>query len=507
MAMIKCPECGKDISDKAEKCLYCGCPNSELHKKDYENKNNTEKSVNKHSIKLLLSICLCIVVIILAIVLIPNREPRLEQFMKDIQGYWDIDNYRRIHVVDNKVAYSIKEDAGDEWPAYSEFVKFVPYIDEEHFCRFDVNDQYGDLIVSVKYKEGNLDGDDWQIEYASGLILKKNYRFSHNTEEEEERLAEKEEKRKKEEMENQKYQEYIRDDANYKTSLMETDSLTEYDQYEFISPNGWKYSEDGNSRVYRNVNNKENKDIILFFTTEVDYDGSIVDEENKDAYFVGISEEENIQNVKNIVIGDNINAVQYDSTMISDSGEKYDVITTLIDGKECLISISYAYVQDEKSDVASYNQILDTLMIQIPRFDRSAGNLLKDEVGGVQYRYPDIWTRSAISNGYKYEFVTSFYQVYYLEYDEKTNNLDKVIKETEKSYIDNGYEVTEKIDTNILSKNAYYLEFDNGDKISGYETFIDLTDGYLQVGLYCSSKEVYYENYQALIRSLEFQDK
>ena len=24
--IIKCPECGKDISDKANQCIYCGCP-------------------------------------------------------------------------------------------------------------------------------------------------------------------------------------------------------------------------------------------------------------------------------------------------------------------------------------------------------------------------------------------------------------------------------------------------------------------------------------------------
>ena len=78
-----------------------------------------------------------------------------------------------------------------------------------------------------------------------------------------------------------------------------------------------------NSRSYYNVNDKESKDIIYFFTEEVDYEGSIVDEENKDAYFADMSEENNIQNVKNIVIGDNINAVQYNSTIISDSGSKY----------------------------------------------------------------------------------------------------------------------------------------------------------------------------------------
>lgn len=26
MALIKCPECGNRISDKAESCPYCGCP-------------------------------------------------------------------------------------------------------------------------------------------------------------------------------------------------------------------------------------------------------------------------------------------------------------------------------------------------------------------------------------------------------------------------------------------------------------------------------------------------
>jgi len=24
MALIKCPECGKEISDKAKKCIHCG---------------------------------------------------------------------------------------------------------------------------------------------------------------------------------------------------------------------------------------------------------------------------------------------------------------------------------------------------------------------------------------------------------------------------------------------------------------------------------------------------
>lgn len=32
MALIKCPECGKEISDKANSCPNCGCPSSEFNK-------------------------------------------------------------------------------------------------------------------------------------------------------------------------------------------------------------------------------------------------------------------------------------------------------------------------------------------------------------------------------------------------------------------------------------------------------------------------------------------
>lgn len=33
MSLIKCPECGKEISDKAPACPNCGCPQSEFNKK------------------------------------------------------------------------------------------------------------------------------------------------------------------------------------------------------------------------------------------------------------------------------------------------------------------------------------------------------------------------------------------------------------------------------------------------------------------------------------------
>ena len=34
MALIKCPECGKEISDKAKVCIHCGYPLNE-QKEDF----------------------------------------------------------------------------------------------------------------------------------------------------------------------------------------------------------------------------------------------------------------------------------------------------------------------------------------------------------------------------------------------------------------------------------------------------------------------------------------
>ena len=39
MALLKCPDCGKDVSDKATVCPNCGCPSTEFHR-FVDNKND-----------------------------------------------------------------------------------------------------------------------------------------------------------------------------------------------------------------------------------------------------------------------------------------------------------------------------------------------------------------------------------------------------------------------------------------------------------------------------------
>ena len=57
MALIICPECGKEFSDKASACPNCGCPTSEKtsNKKNFLlqiiEKNQEEKRLEKERIK------------------------------------------------------------------------------------------------------------------------------------------------------------------------------------------------------------------------------------------------------------------------------------------------------------------------------------------------------------------------------------------------------------------------------------------------------------------------
>lgn len=66
MAIIKCPECGKGISDKAKECINCGCPIGQkeikvAEKVDVEAKKNESK---KKKITIFVSVILAIGLIV-----------------------------------------------------------------------------------------------------------------------------------------------------------------------------------------------------------------------------------------------------------------------------------------------------------------------------------------------------------------------------------------------------------------------------------------------------------
>lgn len=75
MALIKCSECGKEISDKAKTCIYCGCPiEKETSKEIKESKEKDLLSieVDIEKVKKFKNVCLTagIVVLIIDLLLI-----------------------------------------------------------------------------------------------------------------------------------------------------------------------------------------------------------------------------------------------------------------------------------------------------------------------------------------------------------------------------------------------------------------------------------------------------
>ncbi|SEM59376.1 hypothetical protein SAMN04487770_15021 [Butyrivibrio sp. ob235] len=61
MALIKCPECGKEISDQAECCPSCGCPINEepriITNNDFENSIDAAKRKSGKTLIILGIIC------------------------------------------------------------------------------------------------------------------------------------------------------------------------------------------------------------------------------------------------------------------------------------------------------------------------------------------------------------------------------------------------------------------------------------------------------------------
>lgn len=71
MALIKCPECKQNISDKVIDCPHCGYPlKKELEKSQTINNSKSRKMLNKKQIILISSIVVGIVILVVAIYLV-----------------------------------------------------------------------------------------------------------------------------------------------------------------------------------------------------------------------------------------------------------------------------------------------------------------------------------------------------------------------------------------------------------------------------------------------------
>lgn len=94
MALIKCRECGKEISDQAAKCPHCGCPVQENRESCLENVENSEKqqekgtkNKNKKIVVIVISILLVVLIaIVLTVALKKEEEPEEVSYQDKIDN-------------------------------------------------------------------------------------------------------------------------------------------------------------------------------------------------------------------------------------------------------------------------------------------------------------------------------------------------------------------------------------------------------------------------------------
>lgn len=121
MALIKCPECGKDVSDKAEVCLNCGFQIAgteniyELAKKKEEEivQENSEKN------KSILGVVIAIVGIVFFVIFVwyttTSDERALERSKQELQEITDSKNEIQEEIEDLERQIEYNEYLIDEY--------------------------------------------------------------------------------------------------------------------------------------------------------------------------------------------------------------------------------------------------------------------------------------------------------------------------------------------------------------------------------------------------------
>lgn len=99
--MIKCTECGKDISDKAVSCPNCGCPTNSMGETQKNNSENMESTIQKsNNKKWIFGVAGIAIVVLIAIIIVvgggskaSSLEDEIYSYAKDLQ-----DTYGKISV-------------------------------------------------------------------------------------------------------------------------------------------------------------------------------------------------------------------------------------------------------------------------------------------------------------------------------------------------------------------------------------------------------------------------
>lgn len=158
MALIKCIECGKEISDKAKNCVNCGCPIEEqpeakenYNKLIYENYNKIKLSKNGKSAKKIFKKMYYLLIL-------NNIECSKVSDIndwKEIQGWIanNINNMRKIKL-EHVIKYSPNEEtANNDYNEYQDFISHYAKLRSTLIKNSEKDDNKTEYIVQKNESE------------------------------------------------------------------------------------------------------------------------------------------------------------------------------------------------------------------------------------------------------------------------------------------------------------------------------------------------------------------
>lgn len=170
MALIKCPECGTEISDKARKCPKCGCPKSKVNKINKESNNQAIKSNNKESNdqaiklnnkKVITIISIVAVLLILAAIVITGLDNNDDSYYDQPQD----ENVPQVNYISNRTAQYNEEDKQYVVFFGLQASEYGEYMSSSGVADIVIKDDTGNELYNKKINFTDSDFTTWTNSY------------------------------------------------------------------------------------------------------------------------------------------------------------------------------------------------------------------------------------------------------------------------------------------------------------------------------------------------------
>jgi len=170
--MIKCSECGHDVSDKADKCPYCGAPiemDSKIAEKDFETTaadidSKANKKSKKKKIIIIAAVVFVVAIVGIALGINAHNEQMAKNYSKDLSSYTVNALMFGIKCEDvcnttTSVWYNcISEESDKSTNKYTQNSNGVFYDDfNDALEKWFMSDKYSDKLSEIEKEKDSLD--------------------------------------------------------------------------------------------------------------------------------------------------------------------------------------------------------------------------------------------------------------------------------------------------------------------------------------------------------------